>query len=92
MARYAAVLLALLLIGCSGMQGQPAAGGVNPAEYCRSVGVLEGTEGFRNCVSNYIHQLCMDQGLEPGTEEYATCERNLREATFLRQQLQIRGF
>jgi hypothetical protein len=92
MARYAAVLLAFLLIGCSGIQDQPGVGGVNPAEYCRAVGAVEGTEGFSNCVSNYIHQLCMEQGLDPGTQEYATCERNLREATFLRQQLQIRGF
>jgi hypothetical protein len=33
----------------------------------------------------------MSQGLTLGSEEYASCEASLRNATFLRQQMQIRG-
>ncbi|MGB5251808.1 MAG: hypothetical protein WBN68_03675 [Sedimenticolaceae bacterium] len=91
MSRNTFVLLTVLLAGCAGTHEGGQGGAQNPSEYCRSQGIAEGTDGFRNCVSNYIHQYCMSQGLTLGTEEYASCEASLRNASFLRQQMQIRG-
>ena len=91
MKRIVLVLAILLVAGCAGTQEGGQGGAQNPSEHCRSQGIAEGTDGFRNCVSNFIHQYCMSQGLTLGSEEYARCESSLREATFLRQQMQIRG-
>ena len=89
MTKYSVILLALLLAGCASQQGP--SGTQNPSEYCRSLGLQEGTEDFRNCVSSEIQETCLSRGLAPGSPEYAACESNLRDATFLRQQLQMRG-
>jgi hypothetical protein len=64
----------------------------NPAEHCRRLGLQEGSEGYAGCISNYIADYCTGQGLQAGTAAYAECEKILREASFLRQQLQMRGF
>ena len=72
--------------GTSGRSGQ------NPFEYCNSQGMGDGTEEFDNCVADYIHQYCKERGAEPGTEAYRKCTSSLREATFLREQMQIRGY
>ncbi len=66
--------------------------GQNPAEYCSAQGIADGTEEYNNCVSEYIHKYCTEHGAEPGTEAYRKCASSLREATFLRNQMQIRGF
>lgn len=66
--------------------------GQNPFEYCSALGINDGTEEYNNCVSEYIHKYCTEQGAEPGTEAYRKCASSLREATFLRDQMQIRGF
>ena len=88
------LLLVGLLFGCAGTQErkQSTDDRSNPAEHCRRLGLEEGSDAYNNCVSNFIHQYCMAQNFKPGSEEYAECESNLRGATFLRQQLQIRGF
>ena len=89
MAKYSAIVLAVLLGGCASQQGP--SGTQNPSEHCRSLGLQEGTEDFQNCVSSEIQETCLSRGLQPGSPEYAACESNLRDATFLRQQLQMRG-
>jgi hypothetical protein len=66
--------------------------GQNPFEYCSAQGIDDGTEEYNNCVNEYIHKYCTGQGAEPGTETYRKCASSLREATFLRDQMQIRGF
>jgi len=91
MAKHLMIAAAGLLVGCAGTQ-QSTETAQNPTEYCRSLGLEVGTEGSTNCVSNYIHQYCMSQGLAPGSPGYAQCEVNLREAAFLRRQLQMRNF
>jgi hypothetical protein len=91
MAKYPVIVLAVLLVGCAGTK-QPPSGTQNPSEHCRSLGLEEGTEDFQNCVGGKIQDTCLSRGLQAGSPEYADCESNLRDATFLRQQLQMRGF
>lgn len=91
MAKYPAFALAVFLVGCASQQQAPS-GTQNPSEHCRSLGVQEGTEDFQNCVSSKIQETCLSRGLEPGSPDYAGCESNLRDASFLRQQLQMRGY
>ena len=91
MAKYSVIVLAVLLAaGCASQQGP--SGTQNPSEHCRGLGLQEGTEDFQNCVSGKIQETCLSRGLQPGSPEYAGCESNLRDATFLRQQMQMRGF
>jgi hypothetical protein len=89
MAKYPVFVLAVLLAGCASQQTP--SGTQNPSEHCRSLGLQEGTEDFQNCVSSKIQESCLSRGLQPGSPEYADCESNLRDASFLRQQLQMRG-
>jgi hypothetical protein len=91
MAKYPVIALVLLLAGCASQQQGPS-GTQNPSEHCRGLGLQEGTEDFQNCVSGKIQETCLSRGLQPGSPEYAGCESNLRDATFLRQQMQMRGF
>ena len=72
--------------GSGGMSGQ------NPFEYCSAQGKEDSSEEFNNCVGEYIDRYCTEQGAEPGTESYRKCASSLREATFLRNQMQIRGY
>lgn len=87
-------LLVGLLFNCAGTdERKPSTEDrSNPAEHCRRLGLEEGSEAYDNCISNFIHQHCMSRNFKPGSAEYAECESNLRGATFLRQQMQIRGF
>ena len=91
MSKSALLIVTGLLAGCASTPESTQLD-VNPAVYCRGLGLEESTDGFRNCVSNRIHQYCMSQGLNPGSPDYAECESNLRDATLLRRHLQIRGF
>jgi len=90
MFKHSVIVVAVLLAGCTGQQRSPS-GSMNPSEHCRSLGLREGTEEFQNCVSGKIQETCLSRDLKPGSVEYTQCESNLRDATFLRQQLQMRG-
>ncbi len=84
------VILVSVLSACSTAPSDGS--GQNPFEYCSSQGINDGTEEYNNCVGEYIHKYCTEQGAESGTEEYRKCGSSLREATFLRDQMQIRGY
>jgi len=89
-----AAILVSVLPACSTTpaDGSGRMSGQNPFEYCSAQGIDDGTEEYNNCVSEYIHKYCTQKGAEPGTEAYRSCASSLREATFLRDQMQIRGF
>ena len=89
-----AAILISVLPACSTAPADGSGGksGQNPFEYCRAQGIDDDTEEFNNCVGEYIDRYCTEQGAEPGTESYRKCASSLREATFLRNQMQIRGY
>ena len=89
-----AAILAVMLSACSTAptDGSGKRAGQNPFEYCSAQGMNDGTDEYNNCVGEYIQKYCTAQGAEPGTEAYRKCASSLREATFLRDQMQIRGF
>lgn len=66
--------------------------GENPFEYCRSLELADNTEEYQQCVASKINEICTSHGAIPGSDAYAKCEHDLRKATFVRQQMQIRGF
>jgi len=92
MKRYAGVFLVLFLSGCATSQDGGDVTGGNPAEHCKRQGFQENSDEYKSCVSAYVDEYCRNQDLEPGTNEYKKCIDSLHEATFLRQQMQIRGF
>ena len=94
---FRTVMVAILLSVLPACSTAPTDGsrkmsGQNPFEYCNARGFDNGTVEYNNCVSEYIHKYCTEQGAEPGTETYRKCAASLREATFLRNQMQIRGY
>ena len=66
--------------------------GNNPFEYCRAMGFAEDSAEYQQCVNNKIHDICNARGITPGTDAFGQCDTDLRKATFVRQQMQIRGF
>lgn len=91
MRKLCALLVVAMLAGCGSTEERNTAG-KNPAEHCRQQGLSRGSDEYAGCISGYINQVCTERGLEIGTEDFRRCESNLREATFLRQQLQMRGY
>ena len=89
--KFCAILVVAMLAGCGSTEERDTTG-KNPAEYCRQQGLSEGSDEHASCLNDYINQVCTAKGLEIGTEDFGRCESNLRDATFLRQQLQIRGY
>lgn len=94
--RTAVLLVAAGLAACAG--GEPGGGGAgaavaaaNPFEHCRALGVGTASAEFEECVNAYILERCSTVG-EPGSDAHERCARDLRDATFVRDQLQIRGF
>lgn len=83
------LLCGLALAGCTRSSSAEMA---NPDTHCAREGHQRGSEGFATCVDTYIAQVCTARGHEPGGQGYARCEEDLRQATFLRQQLQLHGF
>jgi hypothetical protein len=79
----------LAVAGCA---TEPSADAQNPFDYCVQRGLQQGTADFGTCVNNYIAQLCAKTGHPPGSEGYGQCAQELQKATFVRQQLQMRGF
>jgi len=65
--------------------------GANPFEYCRGQGLAVDSEAFEDCVAEAIEQRCAAAGA-PGSDAHARCVQQQRNATFVRDQLQIRGF
>jgi len=86
--------LVYVMLACSSSppDGSGKMSGQNPFEYCSAQGFNDSTVEYNNCVGEYIHKYCTGQGAEPGTEAYRKCAASLREATFLRNQMQIRGY
>ena len=94
---YRTIMVAMLVSMLSACSTAPTGesgkmSGQNPFEYCSAQGINDGTEEYSNCVGEYIQKYCTEQGAEPGTEAYSKCASSLREATFLRDQMQIRGY
>ncbi|MCI0667368.1 MAG: hypothetical protein L0Y43_04860 [Methylococcaceae bacterium] len=85
-----ALTLLLITANCSGIR-EPGTAGLNPFDYCRQQGLTEVTEDYNRCIADYIEEKCTAEGTEPGTEDYRQCEANLRNAAFVRDQLNIRG-
>lgn len=65
---------------------------INPFEYCSSIELAEDSAAYYECVSDKICDICLERNLKPSTDEYIRCEKDLRNAAFVRQQMQIRGF
>jgi hypothetical protein len=98
MARIVAMaVLAAGLAACApgGAEDAAAPGGgrtaANPFEFCRSQGLAVDSEAFEECVAEAIEQRCAAAGA-PGSDAHARCVQQQRDATFVRDQLQIRGF
>ncbi len=65
---------------------------LNPFEYCNSLELAKHSEQYQQCVTNKIQQTCTSRGNTPGSDEFVKCANDLQNATFVRQQMQIRGF
>ena len=91
MNRFIAIGFVIISGGCSGVSS-PDSNGLNPFEHCRRLGYKEITEEYNQCISQYIEQQCTKEGQTPGSDGYRKCEKNLRNAAFVRDQMQIRGF
>lgn len=81
-------LAGLAVTGCARESGSNLA---NPHTHCRAEGYAEGSEAFSSCVDDYIASLCTAEGHRPGEPAFDHCDRQLRDATFLRQQLDVYG-
>lgn len=91
MHQLGAVVVALMLL--AGAEVGPAeipAG--NPHHQCRAQGHAFGTEAFDRCIETRIAARCTHAGYAAGSPAYARCIEDLREAVFLTQQLEIRGY
>ena len=88
--RTALIILStgLLLAGCS-RNSEPTV--ANPHNHCVGQGLERGSDEFRSCVDDFIATTCVANGHEPGSKAYAGCDDQLRQATFLRQQMEIFG-
>lgn len=86
------VLCFLFLSACSNSPNTGQNVEANPFEYCNSLELAKNSEKYHQCVTSNIQQICTSRGLTLGSEAFAKCDSNLRNATFVRQQMQIRGF
>lgn len=91
---FICLIVLFALVACSNSPetetGQKS--GNNPFEYCNTMGFADDSAEYQQCVNNRIHDICTERGITPGTDAFGQCDTNLRKATFVRQQLQIRGF
>lgn len=84
--------LCAILLAVAGCAPGPGADAPNAFNYCIAQGEKQGTPGFSACINDYIARLCTEEGHAEGSEAYRQCVEDLHQATFVRQQLQIRGF
>ena len=87
---YRGILVVLMLSGCATSQNDSTGG--SPADRCRNKGFQEDSNEYQQCVNAYLDEYCKSQGLTPGSNEFIECMDSSRNATFLRNQMQIRGF
>ena len=87
---YTGILVVLVLSGCATSQNDSTGG--SPADRCRNQGFREDSDEYKQCVDAYLDEYCKSQGLTLGSDEFVKCMDSSRNATFLRNQMQIRGF
>ena len=83
-------LVPLVLAGCGSVE-RPVSTAQNPHHYCQPRHNF-GTPAFEDCIETTIAERCAAQGRPPESPGFDACATDFREAVFLTQQLEIRGY